>query len=145
MSLSVLTQLPFEAGGIAYLEQGPFAFLQRCCLKPSRASGIKYFSSLTPGQWRARRKQCRGLRSSWWSWRFRLQIGRRTSRLPWAPPNSTIWIPGSLLLGKFCPGRCWREPLLPLCAVPQVVDKGCGWEQCPRAQRDRALWPSLTC
>lgn len=43
VSPSVLTQLPFEAGGIAYMEQSPFAFPQRCCLKPSRALGINYF------------------------------------------------------------------------------------------------------
>lgn len=78
----------------------------------------------TPGRWRARRKQCRGLRSNWWSWRFRLQIGRRTSRSLWAPPNSTIWIPGSLLLGKHLPGVCWKEPPLCFCLVPPVSRQG---------------------
>lgn len=80
---------------------------------PAVLAGPWEFSALffaTPGQWRARRKQCRGSRSSWWSWRFRLQIGRRTSRSLWAPPNSTIWIPGSLLLGKHLPGVCRAVP-----------------------------------
>lgn len=54
--------------------------------------------------WSGKRQQSSVARSSYWRWRSRQLTEKKTNRLLWVPPSSTIWIHALVWLGE------WKRP-----------------------------------